>query len=417
MNQSKIKSQTLKGFRDLLPSEMMLRNYVKNILIDTFETFAFLPLETPALEYASVLKGKYSNETDQKLGYFFKDNGDREIGLRYDLTVPVSKVLAIYSNQIQLPFKRYQIQPVWRAENTQKGRYRELIQCDVDIFGTTSPLAEAEIISLIYKITQKLLIKNAIIKINSRSVLFKILEQSNVKKDQISVLNSLDKIDKKGEEGVRDELKNKGLKSTQINDLFKYIKTAQPDTQLKKIFTKLKLFNIPEEAYVFDPTLVRGCDYYTGSIFELVLNDQKIASLGGGGRYDNLIKELGGPDIPAVGFTFGFDRIVNLIKELELFPKESKTTTKILIANFGQSTEKEVIDLVTNLHDKNVSALLYPDNDKISKQIRFATSLGITYLAILGPDEVENNIITLKNLDTTKQETVTFNHLVRLLSK
>lgn len=411
------KVKTLKGFRDLLPSEMMLRNYVKNILIDTFETYAFLPLETPALEYSSVLKGKYSSETDQKLGYFFTDNGGREIGLRYDLTVPIAKVLAGYSNQIQLPFKRYQIQPVWRAENTQKGRYREFIQCDIDTFGTNSPIAEAEIISLIYTVAQKLNLKNAIVKINSRSVLSNILEQSNIKKEQNSVLQSLDKIDKIGEKRVREELKSKGLTATQISDLFKYIKTAQPDNQLKEIFNKLKLFNLPESAYIFDPTLVRGCDYYTGPIFELVLKDEKIASLGGGGRYNNLIQNLGGPNIPAVGFSFGFERIIDLIQKLNLFPKQNKTNTKILIANFGEKTEEQTLELTTKLRNENIPSLIYLEKDKISKQIKFATSLNIPYLAIIGPDEVKNNIITLKNLTTTKQETVTFGQLVTLLTK
>lgn len=411
------KIKTLKGFRDFLPSEMILRNYVKDVLIDAFETFAFLPLETPALEYASILKGKYSDETDQKLGYFFKDNGDREIGLIYDLTVPIAKVLASYSNQIQLPFKRYQMQPVWRAENTQKGRYREFIQCDIDTFGTTSPIAEAEIISLIYKVTQKLNIKDALIKINSRAVLSKILDQSNIKKDQNLILQSLNKLDKIGEERVIEELKSKGLNTSKINDLFKYIKTAQPDNQLKEIFNKLKLFDLPESAYVFDPTLVRGCDYYTGPIFELVLKDKNTFSLGGGGRYDQLIKELNGPDIPAVGFSFGFDRIINLIKELDLFPKKNKTKTKILIANFGSATEKEILNLTTKLRNKKISTLLYPDNDRISKQIRFATSLNIPYLAIIGPDEAKNNIITLKNLNTTKQQTISFNQLVILLTR
>jgi histidyl-tRNA synthetase len=239
------KPQTLKGFRDFLPKEMTVRNYVKNTLTEIFETFGFQPLETPALEYASVLKGKYSNETDDKLGYFFKDNGDREIGLRYDLTVPASKILAIYSNEIQLPFKRYQIQPVWRAENTQKGRYREFIQCDIDIFGTSSPIADAEIIALMYAGIQKLKIKNAIIKINSRSVLFEILSKSDVKNNQESVLQSLDKLDKIGQDRVKNELISKDIPKVQIDNLFKYIKEAQPDDFLKQVLDKLKAFNIP----------------------------------------------------------------------------------------------------------------------------------------------------------------------------
>ena len=409
------KPQTLKGFRDFLPKEMAVRNYVKNTLIEVFENFGFQPLETPALEYASVLKGKYSNETDDKLGYFFKDNGDREIGLRYDLTVPASKVLAIYSNEIQLPFKRYQVQPVWRAENTQKGRYREFVQCDIDIFGTSSPIADAEIIAIIYTGAQKLNIKNAIIKINSRSVLFDILSKSGVQNNQESVLQSLDKLDKIGQDGVKNELISKDVPELQIDNLFKYIKEAQPDEFLKQVLDKLKAFNIPKSAYVFDPTLVRGCDYYTGTIFEISVTEPKIGSIGGGGRYDNLVSTLGGPNIPAVGFAFGFERVVDVIQELNLLPESTQSKTKILVANFGPETETNVLNLVSNLRDQNIASIVYPDNEKLGKQIKYATSLNIPYLAIIGTDEAKNNQITLKNLSTTEQKLVSFEELIKIL--
>lgn len=410
-----IKPQTLKGFRDFLPKDMAIRNYVKNTLTEIFETYGFQPLETPALEYASVLKGKSSQETDDKLGYFFKDNGDREIGLRYDLTIPVSKVLAIYSNEIQLPFKRYQIQPVWRAENTQKGRYREFVQCDIDIFGTTSPIADAEIISIIYIGTQKLNFKNTIIKINSRSILLDILSKSGIETNQSLVLQSIDKLDKIGENGVKNELTSKGLSNTQIADIFKYIKTAQPDENLKQIFADLKDLNVPDTAYIFDPTLVRGCDYYTGSIFEVCITDPKVGSIGGGGRYDKLISTLGGPDIPAVGFAFGFERVVDVIQELNLLPEIDQSKTKILVANFGPETETNILNLVSKLRDQNISSIIYPDADKLGKQIKYATSLNIPYLAIIGTDEAKNNQITIKNLNTTEQKLVSFDELINML--
>ena len=415
MNQSNTRPQTLKGFRDFLPKDMGVRNLVKNTLIEVFENYGFLPLETPALEYASTLKGKYSNETDDKLGYFFKDNGDREIGLRYDLTVPASKVLAIYSNEIQLPFKRYQIQPVWRAENTQKGRYREFVQCDIDIFGSSSPIADAEIISIIYTGTQKLNFKNAIISINSRQVLFDILTKSGIEKDQNLVLQSLDKIGKIGEDGVKNELNSKGLTQSQITNLFKYIKEAQPDENLRQILNKLKAFGLPENAYIFDPTLVRGCDYYTGTIFEVSVTEPKIGAIGGGGRYDNLISTLGGPNIPAVGFAFGFERVVDVIQELNLLPQANQSKTKILVANFGPETETNILNLVSDLRNKNIASIVYPDNDKIAKQIKYALSLGIPYLAIIGTDEAKNNQITLKNLTTTEQKLVSFEELIKIL--
>jgi histidyl-tRNA synthetase len=414
MNQQNIKTQTLKGFRDFLPSDMYIRNYVKNTLTNLFETCGFEPLETPALEYSSVLKGKYGSETDDKLGYFFKDNGDREIGLRYDLTVPVSKVLAIYSNQIPLPFRRYQVQPVWRAENTQKGRYREFLQCDIDIFGTNSPIADAEIISIIYQGVKKLGFKNATIKINSRVVLSSILNQSGIKNNQNSILQSLDKIDKIGENRVKDELNSKGLSDPQIDQLFKYIKQAQPDQNLQQVLDALKDFNIPQNSYIFDPTLVRGCDYYTGTIFEVQVK-QANGSIGGGGRYDNLVASLGGPQIPAVGFSFGFERIVDVIKELKLLPKNQANKTKILIANLGLETQSDILNLTSNLRDNDISSIIYPDNDKLGKQIKYALSLGIPYLAIIGTDEVKQNKITLKNLTTSEQKSLNLKQLIKIL--
>lgn len=410
-----IKTQTLKGFRDFLPKDMGVRNAVKNILIEVFESYGFLPLETPALEYASVLKGKYSNETDDKLGYFFKDNGDRQVGLRYDLTVPAAKVLAIYNNQLQLPFKRYQIQPVWRAENTQKGRYREFIQCDVDIFGSSSPIADAEIISIIYTSTQKLNLKNTIIKINSRSVLSDILLKSGIKNKQNLALQSLDKLGKINEKGVINELISKDFSQSQIDNLFKYIKEAQPDQNLKQVLDNLKDFGLPSNSYIFDPTLVRGCDYYTGTIFEVNVSEPKIGAIGGGGRYDNLISTLGGPNIPAVGFAFGFERVVDVIQELNLLPQVNKSKTKILIANFGPETKSNILNLAFNLQKENIANVIYPDNEKLAKQIKYATSLNIPYLAIIGTNEAKNNQITLKNLNTTEQKLVSFAELIKIL--
>ncbi len=412
MNQQN--TQTLKGFRDFLPSDMYIRNYVKNTLTELFETCGFQPLETPALEYSSVLKGKYGSETDDKLGYFFKDNGDREVGLRYDLTVPVSKVLAIYSNQIPLPFRRYQIQPVWRAENTQKGRYREFIQCDIDIFGTTSPIADAEIISIIYQGVKKLGFKDATIKINSRVVLSTILSQSGVTERQNYVLQSLDKLDKIGENGVKDELISKSLSDSQINQIFKYIKQAQPDETLQQILDILKDFGLPQDSYVFDPTLVRGCDYYTGTIFEVQVPEAN-GSIGGGGRYDNLVATLGGPQIPAVGFSFGFERVVDVVKELQLLPNNQTDKIKVLVANLGPETQTNIIKLTSALRDNNISSIIYPDSDKLGKQIKYALNLGVPYLVIIGTDEAKNNQITLKNLNTSEQTVISLQKLIEII--
>ncbi len=416
MNQSKIKPQTLKGFRDFLPETMLVRNYVKNILINVFENFGFLPLETPSLEYASTLMGKYGEEAD-KLVYAFEDNGDRKVGLRYDLTVPASKVLAIYQNEIQLPFKRYQIQPVYRAEKPQKGRYREVLQCDIDIFGPLSPINDAEIVAVIYNVLDRLNFKKYSIRINSRSVLYQILDQSGVQNNRNSVLQSLDKFQKIGEDGVRNELISKDLPAAQIDKIFECIKLAQPDDYLKSVFEKIKEFGVPENVYVFDPTMVRGLDYYTGTIFETYVEEPKIGSVTGGGRYDNLVSVLGGPDIPAVGTAFGFDRLVDVIQELNLLPDLAKTKTKVLVANFGTDTEAESLKLVTDLRNQNIPSVIYPTAEKLGKQIKYADNLGIPFIAIIGTDEAKANKIMLKNLATTEQNLIDFDTLVQTIKK
>ncbi len=412
MNQNK--PQTLKGFRDFLPETMTIRNYVKNLFIDTFETFGFEPLETPTLEYSSTLMGKYGDEAD-KLVYSFTDNGDRQVGLRYDLTVPTAKVLAIYNQQISLPFKRYQIQPVWRAENTQKGRYREVLQCDIDTFGTSSPIADAEILAVINTVLQKLNFKSFTILINSRTVLNNILDSCNITNNKNSILQSLDKYGKIGEEGVTKELIAKDLSKATITALFKYIKVAQPDKYLQKVINYLDVLNVPKTNYKFDPTTVRGLDYYTGPIFETVVTEPKIGSITGGGRYDNLIKSLGGPDIPAVGTTIGLDRIVDCITELNLLPALPKTKTKVLVANFGDDTLSQSLALITSLRDNNIASSFYPDADKLGKQFKYADALGIPFVAMIGTDESKNNQVTIKNMVTGQQLTINQSEVLKFL--
>ncbi|MBU1130332.1 histidine--tRNA ligase [Patescibacteria group bacterium] len=410
----KTKLQNLKGFRDFLPKQMAVRNYVKNIFIKVFENFGFEPLQTPTLEYASTLLGKYGKNAD-KLVYSFKDKGNRQIALRYDLTVPVSKVLAIYKNKITLPFKRYQVQPVWRAEKPQKGRYREVMMCDIDTFGPKSPINDAEIIAIIYNILQKLNFKQFSIRINSRQVLYNLLDQIGIKNDQSSILQSLDKFQKIKEKGVTEELIKKGLSKSKIIKIFNQLPTVKPDQYLKSVFEKINQLEVPKSVYTFDPTMVRGLDYYTGPIFETYVKKPAIGSITGGGRYDNLISQLSGPNIPAVGTTIGLDRIVDCILDQNLFPQLSTTITKILIANFDPKLEPKTTKLATFLRKNKISTLLYPYQDKLSKQIKYASKKDIPYIAILGPDEIKNNTITLKNLNTRTQQTISKEKLIKLL--
>ena len=407
--------QTLKGFRDFLPETMAVRNYVKNLFIETFETFGFEPLETPSLEYASTLMGKYGDE-GEKLVYMFNDKGGRRVGLRYDLTVPTAKVLAMYP-EIPLPFKRYQLQNVWRADNTQKGRYREILQCDIDTFGTKSPIADAEIVAVIYTALTKLDFKKFSIRLNSRTVLKNILSQSGISENQISALQSLDKFQKIGEDGVRKELNKKGFSQLQIDSLFKYIKVAKPDENLAAVFTAIKSFNLPDWSYTFDPTMVRGLDYYTGTIFETYVEEPKIGSITGGGRYDTLIKTLGGPDIPAVGTTLGLDRIVDCIIELILLPNLPKTKTKIMVANFGEKTLNKSLELTSLLRQNNIPTVFYPDEERIGKQFKYASLKNIPFVALIGENELINNTVSIKNMSTGEQKTISQNEIINFVLK
>ncbi|PJE69045.1 histidine--tRNA ligase, partial [Candidatus Shapirobacteria bacterium CG10_big_fil_rev_8_21_14_0_10_38_14] len=342
----KPKPQTLKGFRDFLPEDMVIRQKVINTLKAVFESYGFEPVETPSLEYSSTLLGKYGKDAD-KMVYTFRDKGGRKVGLIYDLTVPISKVLALYSGKIPLPFRRYQIQRIWRAENPQKGRYREILQCDIDSFGVTSPLADAEIIAIIYSCLKALDFKKFTIKINSRQVLFKLMGDLNItqKDQQLSILRTIDKLGKQTEKEVKTELEQKGLLGKKIEKLFSLIKSAKPDKNLKQLFNYLNNFGIDEKFYRFDPTLVRGLDYYTGPVFETYVEKPKIGSITGGGRFDNLIANLGGPNTPATGTTIGLDRICDVIKEQNLWPEISPNLNKVLVTVFSPEYLEKSIEL------------------------------------------------------------------------
>lgn len=407
------KAQNLKGFRDFLPEDMVIRQKVISTLKGVFESYGFQPLETPALEYAETLLGKTGEEAE-KLFYIFNDPGGRKIGLRYDLTVPVSRVLAQYQNQIPLPFKRYQIQPAWRAENPQKGRYREFTQCDIDTFGSKSPMADAEILAVTYSCLKALGFNKFVIRINSRQVLFDILDKAGIsdKEKQLSALRIIDKLDKISEDEVKKELVEKGFEPTTADQFLESIKKAKPDDNLKELMGYLKLLGVGEEFYRFDPTLVRGLDYYTGVIFETKVEEPKIGSITGGGRYDNLVESLGGPDMPATGSSFGLDRICDCIKELNLWPDLKPTETKVLVSVFSPDLLEISIKTTKILRDQEINAELYLNYEaKLDKQLQYADQKGIPYVVIIGPDEVKKNSVVVKNLKTREQKEVTLEDL------
>ena len=408
MMKKMIKAQTLKGFRDFLPQEAKKRQYVINALKEVFESYGFEPLETPALEYEEVLLGKYGKEGD-KLMYRFTDNGGRRVALRYDQTVPLARVVAQYgmtgSDPVTLPFKRYQIQPVWRGENPQKGRYREFLQCDIDIVGANSLLADAEIIACALSAVQKLKIKNAMLFINDRNI-FKGIEPK-----YIAVIDKLEKI---GREEVLNELQEKGLtKQSAVKLLQRLEKTAIPES-VSQLFKYLKPLLTEGLMIEFRPTLARGLDYYTGAIFELIIQGKGGNSIGGGGRYDNLIGIFTGKSVPAVGFSFGFDRLIEAMEELNLFP-DNLVSTKVLVTLFDESLCTNSIKVAATLRQAGVNTELYPQLDKLEKQLKYADRKGIPYVVILGPKEKDKGTVIVKGMSSQKQEEVSQEKLVKRL--
>jgi len=401
---TKLIAKILKGFRDFLPQQAREREKIIEKFKQIFRLFGFEPLETPALEYGETLLGKYGAEAD-KLLYLFKDRGKRLVGLRYDQTVPLARVVAQYP-QLPKPFKRYQIQPVWRAENPQKGRFREFIQCDIDIVGETSLLADSEIIVCALTTFKELGIKNVQMQINDRRLFNQFPK---------NVLPSIDKLAKIGKEKVMEELTTKGYRKEEAQTLLNQIETLSPTEEIKQLFEILTQFGFKKNIdFVFNPTLVRGLDYYTGIIFEAILPSQKGLSLGGGGRYDNLIALFTQKPIPAVGFAFGFDRIVEVLKEIivtSFLPE-----TKILIVYFPE-TKNEAINLVNTLRTNNIPSEIYlGKNLNLEKQLKYADKKGIPYVAIIGPDEVAKNSIKLKEMKNGTQQELTLNDLVNFLS-
>ena len=412
----KIEPKTLKGFRDFLPKEAKKRQYTINILRSVFESYGFEPLETPALEYEEILLGKYGEEGD-KLMYRFEDLGGRKVALRYDQTVPLARVVSQYQNELTLPFKRYQIQPVWRAENTQKGRFREFLQCDADIVGLDTPLSDAEIIAIIIKAFEKLGFKNFKVLINDRENLQFYKDGIALSQDRnILAVRAIDKLKKIGRDEVVKELIEYKFSENEANELLNTVDQTKPTQRLSQIFTLLKEMGINENLYEFSPTLARGLDYYTGIILEIEAEEYLTGSLGGGGRYDKLIEMFAGREIPAVGFAFGFDRLIEAMEQLNLFPADLNTTTKVLVTIFSPELKEKSIEVSSRLRSNNVSTEIYLDeNAKMEKQLKYADQKNIPYVLIIGPEEMEKDMVTVRDMKTREQKTVPLTEVIEKL--
>ncbi len=393
--------QTLKGFRDFLPAEARRRQFVISTLKKVFESYGFEPLETPSLEYEAILAGKYGEEGD-KLMYKFTDNGKRKVALRYDQTVPLSRVVAQRQNELPTPFKRYQIQNVWRAENTQKGRFREFLQCDIDIAGSASSFADAEILAIISDSYQALGFKNFKILVNDRAVFSGLPMQAVI---------SIDKLKKIGKDAVEKELKDLGVDAKALDQLL----DSSPTPTLAKILIAAEKLGVPKNVITFEPTLARGLDYYTGIIIEVEIEGYSVGSVGGGGRYDNLIGMFAKRQIPSVGFAFGFDRTMEAMEEKKLFNKDT-ATAKVLVTLFSPELADESIALAYELRAQGVPTELFLDeNTKMDRQLKYADQKNISYVVTIGPDEKKDDKISLKNMATKEQKQVTLKTLLEIL--
>jgi histidyl-tRNA synthetase len=409
-------TQTLKGFRDFLPSEKRKRDFVEASIKHTFEQFGFEPIETPTLEYAALLLGKYGDEAD-KLVYTFEDKGERRVGLRYDQTVPTARVLGQYQHLLPKYFRRYQIQNVFRADKPQKGRYREFTQCDCDVFGPASALADAEILAVYYAAFKNLGITSLVIEVNDRQTLMSTLSPfTNEQVNVFSLIQSVDKLDKQTPNEVAEELVAKGLPKDLALQALEAVEKAAMSTSLQEIVHNAINLGVPKSALHFNPKLARGLDYYTGLIFEGKIAEYNVGSVGGGGRYDNLLNDLGGVDMPAVGFAIGFDRTVEAVEQLGLIP-ENTTGTQVLVALASAETQAESLTAAQTLRQADIRTEVFPALDKLGKQFKVADQKHIPFVLLIGELEKEQHMVTVKNLRTEAQVTLTLDEAITLIQR
>ena len=443
-----VKCSIPKGTRDFLPIEMARRNYIFDTIRSVFRAFAFEPIETPSLENLSTLMGKYGEEGDKLLFKVlnsgnFMENVDFQQdyhkvapqicdrGLRYDLTVPFARFVVQHRDQITFPFRRYQLQPVWRADRPQKGRYREFYQCDADMIGSTSQLNELELVQMIDMVFGKLGV-NVVVKINNRKVLAGIAEMIGAPDKIVDITVAIDKLDKIGLDNVRAELAERGLTTEQISALDPVFSltgnTEQKISALEQMFANVEvgakgaaelkeLFGLITASQMhcdieLDLTLARGLNYYTGAIFEVKAKDVQIGSICGGGRYDNLTGIFGMPDVSGVGISFGADRIYDVLTELDAFPKDLAQAATVLFINFGPAEQAACIRAAAQLRAEGVATLVYPEAAKMKKQMDYANRKGVPFVAFIGESELQNGTVTLKNMTDGSQQTMTVDEMV-----
>ena len=446
-----------KGTRDFLPAEVAKRNYIYSTIRKSFEVYGFSPIETPSFELSSTLLGKYGEEGD-RLIFKILNSGEKvkkadldalkegnlarfsnsisEKALRYDLTIPFARFVVQHQNDLSFPFKRYQIQPVWRADRPQHGRYQEFYQCDADVVGSDSLLYEVDFVLLFDEVLSNLNIPDFTIKINNRKILSGIAEICGEADKIITITVAIDKLDKVGIEGVVKELSEKGVSETalekimplfdisgdtdsRLSQMKEYLAESEIGQEgireLEFVLEKVNSLGVKSAKIEFDVTLARGLNYYTGAIFEVKANGVKMGSICGGGRYDDLTSVFGMKDMSGVGISFGADRIYDVITELDLFPDTVDNNLELLFVNFGENEQNYCLTLVKEIRSHGISCEIYPSAVKMKKQMKYANDRGVKNLALIGQNEIDANTILLKNMETGEQKSMLLEEVITLL--
>lgn len=429
-------AKTLPGFMELLPQEQVLFNQMKEKIQKTYEKFGFLPIDTPVIESTEVLLAKAGGETEKQLYSFTK--GDSNLTLRFDLTVPLAKYVAIHSNELSFPFRRYQIGKVYRGERAQRGRFREFYQCDIDVIGDgeLNIINDAEIPSIMYTVFKELGLENFTIRINNRKILNGLFESINAKDVAVDIMRIIDKIEKIGEEKVKQELKELNIPEESVEQVIKFIRingTTDEKLQelenlninnetylegvkeLKDVIKYIRAFRVPEPCFTVDVSIARGLDYYTGTVYETFLNDYKsIGSICSGGRYNNLSEYYTDKKLPGVGMSIGLTRLFFILNDMNLIKVQRKSISKVLVVSMV-SDLSQAIETANKLREAGINTEVYFDDKKIKAKFKYADKLKIPYVIVIGEEEIKNNVVTLKNMETGKQDTIKIEDVIKII--
>ena len=431
---NKIEPRTLPGFMELLPKEQILFNKMKEKIQKSYEKFGFLPIDTPIIEMSDVLLAKAGGETEKQIYRFQK--GDNDLALRFDLTVPLAKYVTEYYNDLSFPFRRYQIGKVYRGERPQKGRFREFYQCDIDIIGDgeLSIINDAEMPAVIYSTIKDLGFEDFTICINNRKLLSGLFKELDLEEKSVDIMRIIDKIEKIGKENVIECLKDLELNKNQIDDIINFIEISGTTEEkinsleklnytneifnegleeLKQVVKYVKAFGVPNSNFKVDLTIARGLDYYTGTVYETFLNEyRELGSVCSGGRYDNLAEYYTDKKLPGVGISIGLTRLFYKLNELNALKEEQNSISKVLVVSMVEDNSK-ALEVATELRSENINAEVYLENKKIKAKFKYADRLAIPYVIVIGEDEIANNTVTLKNMQTGEQETLKIEEVIK----